>query len=86
MTKSIKMSVDLCILGLLLCVWSFFIYSSILYIFPGVSFILLSFAVKKSKEFTWVTLIMLSIFFLVLPIHSFFKFKLLENPERSDSA
>ena len=76
MTKSIKISLALCILGLSLCLWSFFIYPSVFYIFPGISFILLSFTAKKSKEFNWVALIMLCISFLVLPAYSFFKFNL----------
>lgn len=72
-TKSTKINLELFILGLLLCLWSIFIYLSVIYIFSGISFILLSIIVKKSKEFTWTTLIMLCISFFFLPIYSFFK-------------
>jgi len=76
MTRPIKMSMGLCILGLLLCLWSFFIYPSVLYVFLGISFILLSFTAKKNKELTWNALIMLCISFPVLPVYSVFKFNL----------
>jgi len=72
-TKSIQISFGLFILGFSLCLWSIFIYVSIVYIFTGMSFILLSFFVERSKVVAWVALIMLCLSLVFLPVYSFFK-------------